>query len=146
MRCRSQRNQRESPLLRLPAELRNAIYKCAYSGAVFRIPSEKEPSYLRHCHHLGLCLRHFPGALLLICHQLHAEAECLLYQYSRFSFGSSPMTAAKFVSKRTPEQLSLMTAMEFSVQWCYVPDLDNYDLAAEIKTWPRHTGVCFLTE
>ncbi|KAI8934316.1 hypothetical protein NX059_009054 [Plenodomus lindquistii] len=74
-----------SPLLRLPAELRNKIYEQYFAGLVYRV----------HQTHMSKCnlsvmvpTSHIqdPVALLLTCRQTNFEASTMLYAVPTFSF------------------------------------------------------------
>jgi hypothetical protein len=90
----SLRNQKVSPLLRLPAELRNKIYGYAFSEvritprldhhskkfSVKREDTRIQPAYSTV--HRGNLL-----ALLLVCRQIHAEAALLPFHEFQFNLG-----------------------------------------------------------
>jgi hypothetical protein len=84
---RSLRNQQKSPLLRLPAELRNKIYGHVLGGFIISFRTS------RPRHH---CLIRFkfsrkigefkPSNLLLICRQINAEAQLLPFELNEFNY------------------------------------------------------------
>ncbi|KAF3001333.1 hypothetical protein E8E13_005790 [Curvularia kusanoi] len=79
----TRRNRKESPLLRLPAELRNRIYGYAMSGGV-TLEDHLLPAELAVAHNP-------PGASLAlpkVCYQLHQETALLLFSLNTFT-GSS---------------------------------------------------------
>jgi hypothetical protein len=130
MRCRSQRNQRESPLLRLPAELRNAIYVWAFSG---------QPMFVRAITYYGVSTRslamgtYHSISILLACRQMHVEAESLLYKYSCFNVCFIFESVSRFALKRTPVQLDAITSLKPSILWYYQPRLSQCELAADVS-------------
>jgi hypothetical protein len=93
---RTTRNQKESPLLRLPSELRNQIYDLVFSDLYFyptldhlALPpgvlsvfceKRSDPSSGR-----GPVAN--PTALLRTCRQVHKDAELLLFECAEFNLG-----------------------------------------------------------
>ncbi|CAN9337104.1 unnamed protein product [Alternaria alternata] len=80
-------NQRNSPLLRLPAELRNRIYEYALGGhkiyMVIRFSENKEKLWLDRTDRCGVV----PAfTLLKVCSQINAEAALLPYSLNTFCF------------------------------------------------------------
>ena len=77
-------NQLRSPLLRLPAELRNLIYHYALGNCTLTFSDDYKP---RLCQHdtPRLCQRDKPAfPLLAVCVQIHAEAALLPYSLNTF--------------------------------------------------------------
>jgi hypothetical protein len=84
---RSLRNQQQSPLHRLPTELRNNIYGHVLGGFIISFPTA------RPRHH---CLIRFkssrkiaefkPSNLLLVCRQINAEAQLLPFELNEFNY------------------------------------------------------------
>ena len=82
----TRRNEAESSLLRLPAELRNKIYEYAVGGHVIElISSKKKPHYKMlsqaNGHYTALAN---PTVLSKICRQLHKETALLPYSLNTF--------------------------------------------------------------
>jgi hypothetical protein len=82
----TRRNGEESPLLRLPAELRNKIYEYAIGGHVIELfDSTKKPHYnmlsQADGHYTALAN---PTVLSKICRQLHSETALLPYSLNTF--------------------------------------------------------------
>jgi hypothetical protein len=77
-RGRSQRSQSDSPLLRLPAELRNRIYELTFRGETVRVRDARITygSGIGKCK--ALCLQCVPRksrlSLLWTCRQVYHEA------------------------------------------------------------------------
>jgi hypothetical protein len=72
-------NQRDSPLLQLPAELRNAIYALAIGGHLIRICRRSQCEGCQDTHMLGHAI-HCPSDVLALsktCCQIHAETRHL---------------------------------------------------------------------
>ncbi|KAF2831197.1 hypothetical protein CC86DRAFT_401744 [Ophiobolus disseminans] len=97
---------RGSPLLQLPAELRNAIYKHVLGNEAYllgRCPDTKGPLVVIHS------LLNTPSprpytALLRVNRQIRTEASLLLYSHNTFQlFAMAPLQA--FIDHRTPKQL-----------------------------------------
>jgi hypothetical protein len=77
-------NQRDSPLLRLPAELRNTIYEFAFRTNTVTVPryipiDTMRPSDKSRWQPKG------PAALLLVSRQIRYESSVLFYQLSTFN-------------------------------------------------------------
>jgi hypothetical protein len=71
-------NQRNSPLLRLPAELRNQVYHYALGGRKFEV-------YRTACKQIRVFQENLPAfALLLVCSQIYAETRLLPYSLNAF--------------------------------------------------------------
>ncbi|KAF1936746.1 hypothetical protein EJ02DRAFT_459276 [Clathrospora elynae] len=68
------KNQRQSPLLRLPPELRNMIYEYVLSGLTFQM------------HHIKVRQDRRALAIVSVCRQTHADTCVLLYKLGTFSF------------------------------------------------------------
>lgn len=138
---RSQRNQRESPLLRLPAELRNLIYQLTFEGspiksldkvAVSLYPNIKFDRASTGIKFDRPCTRHH---VLLTCHQIYKEAESLFYKHSIFAFNTHRHTILYFFEDRTLIQLQAITSLKFTmrhttiaVQWEMYTEYGRYDL------------------
>lgn len=82
----TRRNEKESPLLRLPAELRNKIYEYTIGGYVIELfESTKKPHYnmlsQADGHYTALAN---PTVLSKTCRQLHKETALLPYSLNTF--------------------------------------------------------------
>ena len=100
------RNQSESPLLQLPAELRNIIYTY-----VLQEHSRVAAFPLRNTGP-----RRYPLALLFVCRQIHAETALLPYALNTFLVGDITCyidDALGFLRNRSPAQLR-------SIQYLYI--------------------------
>lgn len=81
IQTRSLRNQRESPLLRLPSELRNEIYQYVLGGHTYDLPMESggQPG-------TQLPERPMDLSLPLACRQTYLEALPIIYSHNTFAF------------------------------------------------------------
>lgn len=94
--CSTQRNARESPLLRLPAEIRNLIYeyiltKGAYTFGRLYEPQKPCPTKPRKkFRSWGVLQKIFPGSnansLLRVCRQIPFETSLLPFELNDFRF------------------------------------------------------------
>ncbi|KAH7399514.1 hypothetical protein BKA66DRAFT_565585 [Pyrenochaeta sp. MPI-SDFR-AT-0127] len=75
----ARQNQRESPLLRLPPEIRNQIFEIVLGGRVFELegPSCENPNFVERSQHVL--------ALLAVCRQIYAETSLLPFKLNTFS-------------------------------------------------------------
>ncbi|KAG9204180.1 hypothetical protein G6514_001819 [Epicoccum nigrum] len=88
----TERNQRLSPLLRLPGEIRNRIYFYAVGNGPLPIPSGHTSPNLFGLHTLSK-----------VCRQLHAETRLLPYALNDLCFVTIPSFVAW--SRRAPEEV-----------------------------------------
>ena len=113
MCCSSKSNAVNSPLLRLPAELRNEIFAFVYTDAAyhlelggydgeFRTVLINTVTYSRRCE----------VRLFLVCRQVHAETAMLPYELGSFNFMAQewdPHLAVvgmgSFLERLSPRQL-----------------------------------------
>lgn len=93
-------NQRNSRLLRLPAELRNQIYKYVLGGHRLLLATTQP----RLCSYDPI--PHF--ALLKVCSQIHAEAALLLYSLNIFYFSIDASRTNAFLSSISTSQLGAL--------------------------------------
>jgi len=91
MLCSSHRNQLDSPLLRLPGELRNAIYEQVLGNWDFRMVYIKNayPQLGLYCRRVGESgrwqrLTSALTTLLFVCRQIYAEARYLPFTLNVF--------------------------------------------------------------
>ncbi|KAI4946679.1 hypothetical protein J4E91_006850 [Alternaria rosae] len=101
-----QRNATISPLLPLPAEIRNVIFAYAmYNGSITSLAFSKGsrttgPSYAK--------------PLLFVCRQIHWEAAILPYELGTFMItGRFYADLRAFLQRRTPEQIAVMREVKF---------------------------------
>ncbi|KAI4948613.1 hypothetical protein J4E86_007961 [Alternaria arbusti] len=104
----SERNATTSPLLRLPAEIRNEIFALAMSHGTISLdssPSTKDRQILQDRHNIPPS----SAPLLFVCRQIHAEVALLPYRLNKFIVSGKYLSAMReFLKRRTPEQLELM--------------------------------------
>ena len=107
-------NATKSPLLRLPAELRNIIFACVYIGTQCSLDDEG---------FLSLWNIRNPCGLFLVCRQTYAEASLLPYKLGMFNFCTGWQCKLDglwllqgFLEKRTPRQIDAMASLKFT-QW-----------------------------
>ncbi|KAI4920421.1 hypothetical protein J4E85_009188 [Alternaria conjuncta] len=122
-------NAVNSPLLRLPAELRNMIFTHVYTGMNYDFDgidegSETKPSD-RYCLIAGdgrWLEQRTPDKLHLACRQMHAEMALLPYSLGRFHFAVETSgfqglwTMKGFLGRRTSEQTDAMANVQLS-EW-----------------------------
>jgi hypothetical protein len=106
-------NQKESPLLRLPGEIRNMIYEDIFSAFVIH-PICEGPTRDAKC---TLCMEHREGfwslsldkaiKASLVCRQYHSETQDLIYKWSEFLI--SPASLSRFVATLPSAQLKVIT-------------------------------------
>lgn len=106
-----QENQKRSPFLRLPPEIRNKIYQRAFSNFVahMRLTKIRFPKSLPQ-------FRYFhdnPITLLFTCRQIRHEASMFFYTLSTFSFRNY-MDMNGFVTAHGPEKASMITSIRAS--------------------------------
>ena len=108
-------NQRNSRLLRLPAELRNQIYRYALGGRRVLLattqprlyPEEPIPNF----------------ALLRVCSQIHAEAALLLYSLNIFYFSTDASRTNAFLSSISTSKLGALEILVIHIKdVCENPD------------------------
>lgn len=102
------RNQRESPFLRLPAEVRNKIYDAALGGRTYKF---KDAIYRDHATLETNGERHVLG-LLLVCHQIYSEASLLPYSLNTFSFREFELSFKPFLDHRRLAHFRAITSIE----------------------------------
>lgn len=100
-----------SPLLRLPAELRNAIYN-------YVLEPQSVPILSHHWEGVSKARKCPPEyCTLYVNRQLHAETRFLPYNNFTFDFGST-YTLERLVKARTPAQLQAMWHFKFTTWEC----------------------------
>jgi hypothetical protein len=120
-------NQRNSPLLRLPAELRNQIYELVLRHDCLSL------ALGRYLNLQPIRLYPDPGsrtlALLRVCRQDHFEAALLPYSLNTFVF--TRISVAKgFQDLCTPVQLHVVEGVELYTQlWHYVKQRRVHDFS-----------------
>ncbi|KAI4714407.1 hypothetical protein J4E89_000087 [Alternaria sp. Ai002NY15] len=88
------RNQLESPLLRLPAELRNKIY--VYVGAATIIQVVTRSPTPANAEEYTKLLKYPQPDLLNTCKQVRQEGSSLLYKYALFDLSKCSLLAVLF--------------------------------------------------
>jgi hypothetical protein len=113
---RAQQNQRNSPLLRLPAELRNRVYGYALGGAVWDADETRHPPHklsfdrrIEQKHSLGL---------LHVSRQIFEETRLLPFQLGTFSSGLWSMS--QLLNTFSSESIEAITTFE-TRGCCYQP-------------------------
>ena len=110
-------NQRNSRLLRLPAELRNQIYKYALGGHRVLLATTQP----RLCRYPEEPIPHF--ALLKVCSQIHAEAALLLYSLNIFYFSIDASRTNAFLSSISTSKLGALEILVIHIKdVCENPD------------------------
>ena len=98
-----------SPLLRLPAELRNLIYSYVFAHQTI----EPVPELWRQRNDTTIRV-HNVLTLLRVNRQLHAETRLLPYQNTTFVFTSTYALDA-FVARRSQEQLDFIQSVQINL-------------------------------
>ncbi|KAI4613401.1 uncharacterized protein J4E87_009868 [Alternaria ethzedia] len=120
-------NAVSSPLLRLPAELRNMIFAYVYTGMIYKFDDfesfETKPSDQYRRMASGRWLeQQTSDKLPLTCRQMHAETALLPYSLSTFLFEAELLVfrglknLKRFLGRRTSEQINAMANVELC-QW-----------------------------
>lgn len=106
-------NAANSPLLRLPAELRNEIFAYVYTDAVYHLgPTDYYGEPRADLRGSEACLRRREVHLSLVCRQVHAEIALLPYELGDFGFRATDWCShlavvgmRSFLEWRSPRQL-----------------------------------------
>jgi hypothetical protein len=116
---RSLRNQQQSPLLRLPAELRNKIYGHVLGGFIISFLTA------RPRHH---CLIRFkssrkiaefkPSNLLLVCRQINAEVQLLPSELNEFHY-RIPETFKQMLDLLSDKQVNAIEVLRMDTSMFY---------------------------
>jgi len=113
MCCSSKSNAANSPLLRLPAEIRNIIFSYVYTVADYGLELDNDYGA---CHVVlsgpGMYLGEYEVHSFLVCRQVHVETALLPYELGRFIFmaqewGShlAVVGMRSFLERLSPRQL-----------------------------------------
>ncbi|CAO2656961.1 Nn.00g057640.m01.CDS01 [Neocucurbitaria sp. VM-36] len=112
------RNQHESPLLRLPGEIRNKIYIYIFRVGSVRVCCERlsptaTNAYPKHAviHYMR---RHL--AIIEACRQTYAEAHRLPFTLNEI-VGSAESINAAFTDRFSKAQAGALTAIDISISW-----------------------------
>jgi hypothetical protein len=90
---RSLRNQCESPLLRLPGEIKNQVYEYALGGKTWTIWRGQD----------DVCNKRKDAlALLRVCRQLHADTAALPFKLSIFAHNGDPFAFQRWLRRKAP--------------------------------------------
>jgi len=113
MCCSSKSNAANSPLLRLPAEIRNLIFAYVFDVTGYELELA-DHHYARRAvlSGSGAYLRTYVLRLLLVCRQVHAETALLAYELGSFIFRANEwdpheavVAMRSFLERRSPIQL-----------------------------------------
>ncbi|KAH7086760.1 hypothetical protein FB567DRAFT_549209 [Paraphoma chrysanthemicola] len=124
------RNATSSPLLRLPAELRNKIYAYVLTG-----PNEVYSfDYASNRHWLGNVppKTTHPVALIRCCRQVDAEAKLLPFELNLFRFSDLVIFSATTVGLFLPVQRAAITRISITG---YLKHPGTVFTVARMKTW-----------
>ncbi|KAI8934134.1 hypothetical protein NX059_008889 [Plenodomus lindquistii] len=99
---KTQANQRLSPLLRLPGEMRNRIYELVYDKAIVIVDTPTINALQPHA---------FTG-FLLSCRQINHGATPLFYQHCIFDFADG--LTESVIRRLGSEKLRLLRSIQFS--------------------------------
>jgi hypothetical protein len=120
---RTRRNARESPLLRLPAELRDEIYKYALCGRVWDITPDYWDDDRPRLHTSEFL------ALLETSRQLYNETALLPFALGIFKFWHG--YAAELVAHFTTAQRDAIQTIRLTVSWSYMYELATQNYQAK---------------
>jgi hypothetical protein len=103
----TQRTQQDSPLLRLPAELRNTIYTYVLQGQIWVAPRRLSfmagpsppPNYM---------------ALLHVCREMHADTRFLPFSLGLFNFGNIDIDSAANAAMFNAAQFGAIRSLAFT--------------------------------
>lgn len=116
------RNQRKSPLLRLPGELRNKIYEYTFSNAIVSVFRSSElPDYVEMKPHMGSRVSyrtttpHNLVALTKTCRQIFAESRLLLFRLVAFHVHSDG-SLGHFLKTLESSQQDAITTVQITTQ------------------------------
>ena len=106
-------NTANSPLLRLPGEIRNEIFAYLYTDAGYEIELDNDCADRRVVlSDVTASLRRYLIRLLLVCRQVHAETALLLYELGEFLFTAEDWGShlavvgmRSFLERLSPRQL-----------------------------------------
>jgi len=108
---RTRLNATQSPLLCLPAEIRNAIYTHVFSDQIYEYKASGSDAVSIACRAEYSCL-----GLLLASRQVHHETALLPYKLATFVLDDGcaflPEETPKFLSKRSEAQLAALGRVE----------------------------------
>ncbi|KAI4647685.1 hypothetical protein J4E93_004095 [Alternaria ventricosa] len=109
------RNATKSPLLRLPAELRNLIYACAFDNTTYNFFQDNKKTERTLYAELST---EDSMSLLLVSRQINAETAYLPYQLSTFNFMVYKSNkkqwkpyVRRFLARRSEEQIKAMSCL-----------------------------------
>ena len=113
---RTNLNATQSPLLRLPAEIRNAIYTLVFSDQVYKFAvwPYDEDGYRSM---IGRAEQPWCLGLLLTSRQVHHETALFPYKLATFDFGMNddfPRHALEFLEDRSEAQIEALGRLMIS--------------------------------
>lgn len=119
------RRNMESPLLNLPAELRNKIYNLAIGGGHIQIPNHHTVQEDDFIFELQMHGKHPVGgnltALSAVCHQLYTETALLPFSLHTFC-GYKP-DVVDFLRTLTDTQRAGIKVLRIQVGWTIIYDV-----------------------
>jgi hypothetical protein len=122
-----QRNATQSPLLRLPAELRNKIFKLAVGGHTIHL---YHTSTLFHTSVTDLKIlyrdRHC-FALLSVCRQIYLETALLPFSANTLSFHNK-VCSTLFMKQRLPIEREAISCVKVHLTLDTIPDLSTFNI------------------
>lgn len=111
-------NQRESSLLKLPAEIRNIIFRYALSGVEYKIKEDDNLSMR------NIVTQPDALALLAVCRQIYSETALLPFSLNIFSSYLFPMDLKNWMAQRHTVQMTAVTRIHLTGG--VVPDIDGW--------------------
>jgi hypothetical protein len=116
---RSLRNQQQSPLLRLPAELRNKIYGHVLGGFIISFPTARPRHHCLIRFKFSRKIAEFkPSNLLLVCRQINSEAQLLPFELNEFNY-RIPETFKQMLDLLSDKQVNAIDVLRMDTSMFY---------------------------
>jgi hypothetical protein len=129
----AQRNQRESPLLRLPAELRNEIYELVFRGQRVRINNITQDDFGEAVKTTKVWKS--PLALLAACRQIKFEAFPIAYKSCTFDLRPFPNPGVGSMAKNF-HLMQRIILRKFAVQLACIAQVQVGSSTSTSKSFP----------
>jgi hypothetical protein len=113
-RTSTRRNRHCSPLLRLAAEIRNAIYVLVLGNRTYHFHDAISRPYAK----LKTNGERHILSLLLVCHQIYSEASLFPYSLNTFSFRETEISLTPFLLHRRLAHFRAIKSIELMTSQC----------------------------
>jgi hypothetical protein len=113
-RTSTRRNRHCSPLLRLAAEIRNAIYVLVLGNRTYHFHDAISRPYAK----LKTNGERHILSLLLVCHQIYSEASLFPYSLNTFSFRETEISLTPFLLHRRLAHFRAIKSIELVTSQC----------------------------